>query len=374
MANIFAEKCLLYVFMYMEAMYRKYNVQFIPVKLKVSILADNAFYSHGHLTRDHKQKFLKFDVPLNRAPKTGLGSSAAFTVSFVGALISVLEPEYVDVKTDVERIHNLAQIAHCEAQGKVGSGFDIASACFGSCSYSRFSPILAKGQTDYDRLIEVVHKKWDCSIEDFCLPSRLKLIMIDIRSGSSSPKLTQEFLKWREANVFSCLSKLNEMRKIIEYIREDFLELNAANKKIDAVWSTLEMKALNGRYEGILHRIRQSLRMLREYYAHLGDLIGIPIIPRVFQPLIVALEGVHGVLCVGAPGAGGFDALFCIMINHSVMIERISGPIRQYFKDAQQQPGMSIYADVLEVETTSHGIQAEKIETFGRYFDGSSYH
>lgn len=35
--------------------------------------------------------------------------------------------------------HNVAQYAHSRAQGKVGSGFDVSSAIFGSQVYYRFS-------------------------------------------------------------------------------------------------------------------------------------------------------------------------------------------------------------------------------------------
>ena len=36
--------------------------------------------------------------------------------------------------------HNLAQYVHCLAQGKVGSGFDVSAAVFGSHLYTRFNP------------------------------------------------------------------------------------------------------------------------------------------------------------------------------------------------------------------------------------------
>lgn len=37
-------------------------------------------------------------------------------------------------------VHNVAQYVHCLAQGKVGSGFDVSSATFGSQLYTRFAP------------------------------------------------------------------------------------------------------------------------------------------------------------------------------------------------------------------------------------------
>jgi phosphomevalonate kinase len=35
--------------------------------------------------------------------------------------------------------HNVAQFCHCSAQGKVGSGFDVSAAFYGSQRYARFA-------------------------------------------------------------------------------------------------------------------------------------------------------------------------------------------------------------------------------------------
>lgn len=40
----------------------------------------------------------------------------------------------------IELAHNVAQFSHCAAQGKIGSGFDVSSAIYGSQIYTRFSP------------------------------------------------------------------------------------------------------------------------------------------------------------------------------------------------------------------------------------------
>lgn len=39
-------------------------------------------------------------------------------------------------------VHNVAQFVHCFAQGKVGSGFDVSSAVWGSHRYKRFNPAI----------------------------------------------------------------------------------------------------------------------------------------------------------------------------------------------------------------------------------------
>lgn len=81
--------------------------------------------------------------------KTGLGSSAAMTTAVVAALLHYLDvvkisssKDHQDRKdiADLDMVHKIAQTAHCIAQGKVGSGFDVSSAVYGSQRYVRFSP------------------------------------------------------------------------------------------------------------------------------------------------------------------------------------------------------------------------------------------
>jgi phosphomevalonate kinase len=89
--------------------------------------------------------------------KTGLGSSAAMTASVVAALLhylgavnlSCLGQSSSDSATerDLDLVHAIAQSAHCIAQGKIGSGFDVSAAVYGSQRYTRFSPeILSSAQ------------------------------------------------------------------------------------------------------------------------------------------------------------------------------------------------------------------------------------
>lgn len=93
--------------------------------------------------------------------KTGLGSSAAMTTSVVAALLhylgvvrlpfSVKNPhEEKLLNSDLDLVHIAAQTAHCIAQGKVGSGFDISAAVYGSQRYVRFSlGVLTSAQVSF---------------------------------------------------------------------------------------------------------------------------------------------------------------------------------------------------------------------------------
>lgn len=82
--------------------------------------------------------------------KTGLGSSAAMTTAVVAALLNYLgvvnlpvssvKDQKREISSALDLVHMIAQTAHCIAQGKVGSGFDVSSAVYGSHRYVRFSP------------------------------------------------------------------------------------------------------------------------------------------------------------------------------------------------------------------------------------------
>ena len=117
-------------------------------QLGVKLRADNDFYSQIKELRSRGmplltsslQKLPRFHACPKDASgqvivnKTGLGSSAALTTSLVGALLQWFGVIRLGLrKGDDDRriVHNLAQLAHAVAQGKIGSGFDVAAAVYG---------------------------------------------------------------------------------------------------------------------------------------------------------------------------------------------------------------------------------------------------
>jgi phosphomevalonate kinase len=94
-------------------------------------------------------------VRLANVHKTGLGSSAALITSLVSALLlhftAIPRETFSEVQSEGRKLaHNLAQYVHCLAQGKVGSGFDVSSAVFGSQIYTRFDPSVLRGLMNDD--------------------------------------------------------------------------------------------------------------------------------------------------------------------------------------------------------------------------------
>lgn len=89
--------------------------------------------------------FCPLNITLSDVQKTGMGSSAALITSIVSALLlkfGLVSKEGFAKLDSRDRVlaHNTAQLVHCLAQGKVGSGFDVSAAVFGSHVYTRFDP------------------------------------------------------------------------------------------------------------------------------------------------------------------------------------------------------------------------------------------
>ena len=124
--------------------------------------------------------------PAEARAKTGLGSSAALTAALVKALVGIFDPEgRVDG-------HKVAQKAHCAAQGKVGSGFDVCAAFAGSARYVRFTPARLGEtgpldlQVDTRPLLPLQH----CCVVVGGVP----------HAGSSTRSMVRAVMQWRETN------------------------------------------------------------------------------------------------------------------------------------------------------------------------------
>jgi phosphomevalonate kinase len=177
------------------------------------ILADNDYYTQAPLANyEYLRSLTRFNSlgkPISEVQKTGLGSSAALITSLTAALLKF----YADIDFNTEDgkriVHNLAQAAHCAAQGKVGSGFDIAAAVYGSCMYRRFDPAIlesvlldSKATKEYKfqqrhRLAQTVGMVWQMEVEEFRLPPGLRVVMGDVAAGSSTPSMVRSVLKWK---------------------------------------------------------------------------------------------------------------------------------------------------------------------------------
>jgi phosphomevalonate kinase len=425
--------------------------------LKIILCADNEFYSQRyHLeslglpinltSLSSLPKFLP--CPLRSSGegsevivnKTGLGSSAALVTSLVGAIAAFFTIRRTDEqsKTDTTSIssnsyinsidfytliHNAAQIAHGLAQGKVGSGFDVSSATFGSILFSRipsqvmssfmeealisvcnesakndsflkFSKklvLLSSQQTSKNPRLELEDDtketgvSWNFIAKPFILPRGISIMLADVVGGSETPSMVRKVLSWRDtpenksvetnhnikevdeeededfqSDVLSYLSSAslssNELEEIIQIENEVKIAANAcfgprlwkllgaANARVASVFASLNRlekdiskedytKGMQycathnwkewGNGEGIasrvvcrtLQRLALAFSRSRKYLRMIGEQAGVPIEPPEQTHLANDTLDEKGVIAAGVPGAGGFDALFAVIIS-----------------------------------------------------------
>ncbi|CAK7231050.1 phosphomevalonate kinase [Sporothrix bragantina] len=333
--NPFVETTLSYGLTYVTRL-RGLSLSHTIPSCRLTILADNDYYSQPDqlkttATASSSSRFARFPTTLSGANKTGLGSSAALVTSLTAAILShYLPAELFDLTTDAgkETLHNLAQAAHCAAQGKVGSGFDVAAAVYGSCTYRRFSPsVLAgipePGQPGFGAALQAVIASrsgsgvanegaavgWDTEIAkgSVALPTGMALRMCDVDCGSQTVSMVKKVLAWR----------------------------SSAPEASKTLWDTLQARnealATALRY-GKTDTIPQLLTSIRELVRKMGTESGVPIEPESQTELLDALSQVDGVYGGVVPGAGGFDAVSLLVKDDEATASRLEAFLEDWSK------------------------------------------
>ncbi|TEB38374.1 phosphomevalonate kinase [Coprinellus micaceus] len=324
--------------------------------LDIAIAGDNDFYSQRAKleelnlprTLDSLTKippFVPTGVHLADVHKTGLGSSAALITSLTSALLVHLDviPEDAlstdDDSNDGRRLaHNLAQYVHCQAQGKVGSGFDVSAAVFGSHLYTRFDPgvisdLMSESNTP-PKLLPVLstsNPAWDYRIEPFKLPPLTRILLADVDAGSDTPSLVGKVLKWRKEKsdeagaLWKSLDQLNQslaqtllhLGKLYEKDPKNYVESVKYISTLQPVqwqanpWQPKEeLPVISTFFEA--HRISEQIR---EKMREMGAGSGVPIEPPEQTKLIDSCVAQAGVIGGGVPGAGGYDAVWLLVCD-----------------------------------------------------------
>ncbi|KAJ5587549.1 Phosphomevalonate kinase eukaryotic [Penicillium hispanicum] len=336
--------------------------------LSATILADNDYYSEtatskGPASHARGGRFVDFGVPLQEAHKTGLGSSAALVTALVSSLVIHRTMQAHDLSAGRDKLHNLAQAAHCAAQGKVGSGFDVAAAVYGSCLYKRFSPAILESVGDVGtagfekRLFAVVEDAdpehpWDTECVDFGmqLPRGMQMVLCDVECGSQTPSMVKKVLEWRKEN----------------------------RKEADILWASLqnnnerlrqELKRLaqhpNANTDGEFSEIRSYIQRTRHHIRTMTRRTGVPIEPSVQTELLDSISEIEGVIGGVVPGAGGYDAIVLLIRDDPTVIARLNERFATWESAVEDDFGGKIgHVRLLGVR---HGSDGVKNEGLGQY-------
>lgn len=286
---------------------------------QITLFSDPGYHTQEDTQIKHSQTgsklFLYHSKPIELVPKTGMGLSAGFVTVVTSALLTTLLNCSLDELRDV--IHKVAQIAHCDAQGKIGLGFDVATAVYGSIVYRRFKPevindLLGKAVSEeYCNVIQrTVKEDWDFINTPCSLPPGIKLLMGDVKSGSETPKLVSKVLAWRKSDPESRTVYME-----LDQANEDFMHeltvLNDAYKSNSSQYlSDLE------RNDELLEPLKKAIKSIRSGLQKLTIESGADVEPAEQTQLLNSCSSLPGCLGGVVPGAGGYDAI-CIFVKEN---------------------------------------------------------
>ncbi|RMZ84764.1 hypothetical protein DV737_g1035, partial [Chaetothyriales sp. CBS 132003] len=358
--NKFVETTLVYVLTYLS-----YPGSDIDTAAKVTILADDDYYSQTSSSlvdqpSNGSHRFSDFGVKLSDAHKTGLGSSAALTTALTASLVAFYSKLPQGDDLPLTGIHNLAQAAHCAAQGKVGSGFDVATAVYGSCLYRRFTPAVLekvgepRSEGFGQRLRLCVQdldpdQRWDAEVASHAVqvPDSLLLVMCDVDCGSETPGMVRNLLKWRKENA----------------------------EEASLLWAALQQGTEALCVE--LTRLSKTAGIVEDDFGQLGDIIQtnrrlvremsakskVPVEPRVMTELLdfcTELPGVVGGVC---PGAGGYDAVALLARNDGATVKQLAAALDGWKSQGGQADGIG-RVRLLGVKQDQSGAKKEEASAY----------
>jgi phosphomevalonate kinase len=248
----------------------------------------------------------------------------------------------LSTKKGKQTLHNLAQAAHCAAQGKIGSGFDVAAAVYGSCTYRRFSPGILNvlpepGVPGFsEKLLAVVDgQKWDVDVQEdsVSVPPGLVLRMCDVDCGSETVGLVRRILNWRSEKADESSTLWND--------------LQSKNEELAAL-----LKA------GDVDHLPAQLIQVRDRFRKMGHLADVPLEPDTQTVLLDALTAVDGVYGGVVPGAGGFDALALLMRDDAETQRRVE----DFLAEWSREKGAKV--KLLGVKGEMEGVRQESLDVY----------
>ena len=227
--------------------------------------------------------------------KLGFGSSATTVVSVVCSLL--MEGGALNLKTCLTRsllneerelIARVACDAHNMAQGRIGSGFDVITAVFGSCCFEKTDTF--------------------CRHSPFSLPPHIAIALSCGGQGSSrTPVLVRQMKNWREKDDSKGL----------------WHEYSENNESLVRALCNGHMDDLKDLFEAkleIMHRI--------------SECSGSQIVPDALYEVMKATNELEGVIGCIVAGAGGFDSFYCLYDERKTQ--------RETFEDLWNECGCSV--------------------------------
>lgn len=175
---------------------------------------------------------------------------------------------------DRSLIAEISLQAHFNAQGKVGSGYDIITAIYGSCVFEKKMNAIG------------------CTFTPFTFPSSLQI-------------------------VFSCGGKQSSKTSTFVKAIEQWRKENATNEVVQTLWN--QYKENNDSIISILSKNDTNMTLLKSLFNEkleimytISQLSNVEIIPELLYDLMKTTNQLENVVGCIVAGAGGYDSFYCI--------------------------------------------------------------
>ncbi|KAI3642533.1 hypothetical protein MP228_012088 [Amoeboaphelidium protococcarum] len=382
----------------------------LPSKISITIAADNDFYSQSGSLKNvglssnlaglkQLPKFNLLGTAVGDVQKTGLGSSAALVSSLVSSLMINLfnygqdrsddcsqqlgQPSIVKNDAIMSRIHNTAQLCHFIAQGKIGSGFDVSAALFGSQRFQTWS------RQGFDSALDVLRQNsviklqsvidgndqlWSQKVSSFKLPPWIQIVLADVHGGSNTPLMVKKVLQWITDNprtgddLFYSLHRAN---LIVEALFLELCEVDVSPDEISQLaqasfqsheGSDCQSEDLYSSYEYyLLCQVRQAISGVRQKMRQLSEYAGVEIEPPTQTELLDRSDEIEGVIASACPGAGGYDAIYCLVINSDQVVNRLDSFWQSYQSTSTADHHGQVKVQIMPTRASSEcGLKLER--------------
>jgi len=331
--------------------------------------------------------FAPTNVPISQVHKTGLGSSAALITSLTTALLihfGVI-PSCSEEEKHRNLAHNLAQYIHCFAQGKVGSGFDVSAAVFGSQVYTRFNPSVLQELMDSKGFQQKILPKispdnglWTHRVGMFKLPPLTRMMLADVNAGSDTPSLVKKVLAWKKNDEANANKLWNELDNANQGLSRALLKLSELYQQDSASYevmvnylATLQSAQwlanpnLSSPEQQVLeefYRVRQLSEEIRAKMRDMGKYSDTPIEPPEQTRLLDACVSVSGVIGGGVPGAGGYDAIWLLIFEPRQATPNVLLPVNRVESLWTSWTETTVSPLLATERTTAQGVRLESLD------------
>jgi len=155
----------------------------------------------------------------------------------------------------------------------------------------------------------------------------MSLLLGDVGIGSNTPLLVRSVLDWRASNSTTVNEVWNNLNDYNKKIGDHFSTLHhLAQKDKDSFIFNIGVCAdllptewqTQSEVGAILHTLRRDFTVgVRQLLKQMGSLAGVPIEPPEQTHLADDTMNVKGCLVAGVPGAGGYDAIFAVVLSEA---------------------------------------------------------